>query len=151
MRMPDLLSHLASGYLFLPKLKTRAWFVVFLLGACLPDLATRPFYIIYPKLFWYVMPAHTPLGLLVLCFGLSGFFIAAQRKQVVLTLASGCTLHLLRDLLQRHMHGGYVLLFPFSWVIFEFGLFRSEISFYFLPLWLLLAGLMVWRMKRKNK
>ncbi len=149
--MPDLLSHMAAGYLLLAKIKSRAWFIVFLIGTCLPDLVTRPFYIIFPKLFWIVMPAHTPAGLFLLCLGLSGFFAARQRNRVFITLFAGCMLHLFLDLLQKHAHGGYVLLFPFSWDIFEFGLFYSEKSTDFLPLWLLLAGIIISRIKRKYK
>lgn len=149
--MPDLLSHLAAGYVFLPKIKSRGWFVIFLTGICLPDLATRPFYIIFPELFWYVMPAHTPVGLLVLSFGLSGLFIAAQRQRVFFMLTFGWALHLLLDLLQKHTHGGYVLLFPISWNIFEFGFFPPESSLFFLPLWLLIGSLILWRIKRNYK
>ena len=36
--------------------------VLFLVGNLLPDLLTRPFYAVFPKLYWAIAPLHTPVG-----------------------------------------------------------------------------------------
>ncbi|KAA3619529.1 MAG: hypothetical protein DWQ05_02050 [Calditrichaeota bacterium] len=149
--MPDLISHIATGYLFFPSFNHRAWFGLFVIGVCLPDLATRPFYILFPDLFWYVMPMHTPVGIVLLALGLSGLFVAGQRNQVFMLLMAGSALHLFIDLWQKHVHGGYTIFFPFSWDIYEFGYIWPHETLYFLPLWLSIAVLIILWQKRKNK
>lgn len=149
--MPDLISHIASGYLLKPKYKSPQWMGVFLVGICLPDLMTRPFYIIWPQLYWFVMPNHTPIGILLGCLLLSGFFIKEQRNRVFMTLLLGSMAHLALDLIQKHAHGGYALLFPISWQTFELGIFWPEQTLWFLPVWLSATAIIVaWR-HHKNK
>jgi hypothetical protein len=134
--MPDLLTHVivAEGcrrigwkdYLTL-------WFLV---GTVLPDLLTRPFTILLPGLYWWVMPLHTPLGLIFVCALLSRFFPHQQQSQIFYNLIGGAAVHLLLDVGQKHIGSGYQLLFPLSWSSYEIGLFWPETSLYLLPLWL---------------
>lgn len=150
--MPDLLSHLLSGHIAGTALRSnrRGWLAVLLLGVLLPDLLTRPIYILWPAAYWLVKPLHTPIGITLTCLALSAFFVRTQRNLALAMLFTGSGLHLLLDLLQKHLHGGYALLFPFSWRSFEFGLFWPEETLWGLPLWLLLYGFSCLLLKRKN-
>ena len=150
--MPDLLSHLLSARIAGTALRSnrRGWLVMLLFGALLPDLLTRPFYILWPATYWFVNPLHTPVGIFLTCLALSEFFIPAQRNVAFVMLLAGSALHLLLDLLQKHEHGGYALLFPFSWDRLEFGLFWPEQTLWGLPFWLLVYGLILWRNKYRK-
>lgn len=143
--MPDLISHIGSGYLAAAGYRRRNWMALFLFATTLPDLATRPLYIILPQSYWFLKPLHTPLGLLLLCFALSGLFAQQARNRVFLLLLAGCALHLLLDLFQKHLHGGYPLLFPLSWETFEIGLLWPAQTLYFIPVWFFVIFMIIMR------
>jgi len=104
----------------------------------LPDVLTRPFYILFPQTFWVVQPLHSPVGLLFLC-GLGALaFESSYRKTAFWNLLGGAYLHLFLDFFQKHVTNEYYSLFPFSWRTFEIGLFWPEESLAFIP-WVLLA------------
>jgi hypothetical protein len=134
--MPDLLTHImvAEGCRKIGwKGRLTPWFLV---GTVLPDLLTRPFTVLFPGFYWWVMPLHTPIGLLLVCTLLSRFYPRQQRSQAFSNLIGGAAVHLLLDVGQKHIGSGYQLLFPFSWSSYEIGLFWPETSLYLLPLWL---------------
>lgn len=148
--MPDLISHIASGYLARPNYRQRQWMFIFLFGTILPDIATRPIYILFPKSYWFVKPMHTPAGIFLMCLMLSGLFAPALRNKVLWHLLGGSALHLFVDLFQKHLQGGYPLAFPFTWRTFEFGLFWPEQMLWFIPLWVCGAAVVIVRKHRKN-
>ncbi len=136
--MPDLLTHFTAAYLI-----TRPWLVerfraIFYLGTVLPDLVSRPLYILFPKLAIYTVACHTPIFVLFFCLLLAELFVPQIRRQVLFFLLTGATLHFLLDALQKHLFGGYYWFFPFSWQSGEIGLFWPEDPLRFIPLWLLL-------------
>ena len=115
-------------------------------GTVLPDLVTRPLYIVLPQLYWFIKPLHTPIGIVLVCLLLSGFFVKHHRNRVFIYLLAGSALHLMFDLLQRHMHGGYPIFFPFSWAPWEFGVLWPEETLYFMPMWVgIIAFVIIWR------
>jgi len=131
--MPDLLTHSAAAYL-----AARRWFprpaaIFFIVGTMLPDVLSRPFYIIFPTLHWWVMPLHTPIGILIVCWIISGLFKAEDRKIVFIALLAGAMLHFLLDAPQKHLAAGYFWLFPFSWKTYEWGWWWSEDSVRLVP------------------
>jgi hypothetical protein len=144
--MPDLLTHSAAAYL-----TTRHWFgrpgiprataILFIVGTMLPDVLSRPFYILFPALHWWVMPLHTPAGMLIVCWVITGFFQAAERWRVFIALISGVLLHFVLDAPQKHIAAGYFWLFPFSWKTYEWGLWWSEDSVRILPGVILLVAI----------
>ena len=150
--MPDLLTHLALAEGVRQGIRPEAQTSWLLIGTVLPDILTRPVYITFPSTVWFVMPLHTPLGLLLVCTFISRCVSPPQRQQVFNHLAVGAALHLLLDICQKHMGGGYALLFPFSWSSFEIGLVWPETSLYLTPLWLALAaGLLARRLLRTRR
>ena len=131
--MPDLLTHFSVAYLLRRNAKTPHLRATFYLGAILPDIVTRPVYILYPKAFWAIMPLHTPIALTLLCLLISYVFHNSIRKIVFANLTLGVYLHLFLDLFQKHITPEYRWLFPFSWKAYEIGLFWPEASLYALP------------------
>lgn len=141
--MPDLLTHLALAEGARRGVRRKTLTSWFLIGTVLPDVLTRPFYITFPGLVWFVMPLHTPLGLVLVCAFISRCFAPPQRRQIFNHLAGGAALHLFLDICQKHIGGGYALLFPFSWSSVGIGLVWPETSLYLAPLWLALAAVLI--------
>ena len=150
--MPDLFTHFALAYL--PARATepaasppwRLWptAALFCLGAILPDLVSRgPGFL---GVNHYVTGAlHSPAVLLLVVYLLSLLFQARVRRLVFVSLASGVGLHLLLDLLQRHIAGGdYYWFFPFSWRSFALGLFWPSDSVLAIPALVLI--ILLWEM-----
>ena len=72
--MPDLISHIGFGYLVGARYKSRGWMALFLMATILPDVVTRTVYIVFPSMYWFIKPLHTPLGIFLLALLLSGIF-----------------------------------------------------------------------------
>ncbi len=135
--MPDLITHTAAAYLITRHQKYARYRVVFYLGAILPDILSRPFYILFPAASKISTATHTPIFIFVFCIFLSQFFQAPDRKSIFITLLSGSGLHFVMDFFQLHLLGGYYWLFPFSWNFYEIGLFWPDDAVRFIPFWLL--------------
>jgi hypothetical protein len=149
--MPDLLTHLALAEGVRRGVRGAGLTSWFLIGTVLPDVLTRSVYIPFPGLVWFVMPLHTPLGLVLVCAFISRCCSPPQRRQTFKHLSAGAALHLVLDICQKHMGGGYALLFPFSWSSVEIGLVWPETSLYLAPLWLALAAFLIghWLLRRQ--
>ena len=137
--MPDLITHLAGAYLAGKGFRLRRGIVLFSLGALLPDIVSRPLHIFWPRTFPVAQALHTPVVLFLICWLLSLFFRVDQRKTVFLLLGAGSLLHLLMDMFQKHLVGGYLWFFPFSCKARSFGFLSPESSLSFLPVTLLLV------------
>jgi hypothetical protein len=133
--MPDLLTHVMIAQGCRMAVRSAGLTPWFLVGTVLPDVLTRPFSIILPRLFWFSMPLHTPTGLFLICALISQLFPASNRRSVFYNLLGGAAVHLLLDMCQKHLAGSYYLFFPLSWRSVEFGLFWPEDSLFLLPLW----------------
>lgn len=151
--MPDLVTHTAAVYLvgrpFLEKDKR----VLLYLGAILPDLLVRPFYILFPRLYFYTLAVHTPVFMAVFLALAIEFFKPGMRKKALEFLALGIFSHFILDLLQKHISSGYFWFFPFSWHSFEIGLFWPHQTLPFIPVWLfsvLIIELIIQMRRRKN-
>jgi len=131
--VPDLITHTVLGYFLVRRWRHAAYAFLFLIGNMMPDLMTRPFYIMYSTSYWWVYPLHTPLGALVVCWGLTGLFNERDRRPVFLALAGGSMAHFALDMLQKHAGMGYVWFMPFSWGFTDWGLFRPEDALRWLP------------------
>ncbi len=128
--MPDLVTHLATGYVGAIPLRRRATLrLAFLTGVLLPDLLTRPFYILWPVTFEFVRPLHTPLTYAMACCLLTQSFAERQlRSAVLLGLLAGGALHFAADALQRQVLKPYLWLFPICRCETRWGLFSTEAS-----------------------
>lgn len=151
--MPDLLTHSAAAHL-----AARRWFprpaaILFVVGTMLPDVLSRPFYILFPILHWWVMPLHTPVGMAIVCWIITGWFKPEDRKTVFIALFAGAIFHFLLDAPQQHIAAGYFWLFPFSWTTYEWGLWWSEDTVQIVPWVILLVAIVeiiLYRRKAKR-
>lgn len=137
--MPDLLTHFVTAYGTRELEARRRLSYWFLIGAVLPDVLTRPWTIVMPSSYWFTMPFHTPIGLLLVSLSISLLVAGRVRSGVFFNLLVGSYLHVVLDILQAHIAGGYYLFFPFSWRSFEVGIMWPEDSLYLLPLWIVLG------------
>jgi hypothetical protein len=145
--MPDLATHLAAGYLVAETKRDTSWEAkaLFLVGNMLPDLLTRPFFALFPRLHWFFAPLHTPVGLILACGVASCAFEKRLRGVAFRALALGAGLHLLLDALQKRVVDAYGILFPLTWKDVYVGWFWPDESLYGLPVLLtvILAGIVI--------
>ena len=138
--MPDLVTHTtaawACGRAFLP----RPTLLLVLLGAQLPDLATRvPMLVLDRAEARWLLPLHTPVGLLLLSLLIAQLFTRSSRRVAFAALVGGGVTHLLLDAMQWNLRGSYHWLFPFSLWNGQLGWFSIEAAVPTVPLQL--AGL----------
>ncbi|MBC7187996.1 MAG: metal-dependent hydrolase [Calditrichaeota bacterium] len=131
--MPDLTTHLAFTHLVSRPIRLRGTRVPVYVGALLPDLLTRPFYILYPPAYYVVYTLHTPVAIALMVLLLTELCAEEIRRRVMAGLFAGVALHFALDLLQRQLGTGYYWLFPFSWKSFALGLFWPEESLRAVP------------------
>jgi cell division protein FtsW (lipid II flippase) len=131
--MPDLVTHVAAAYLLRKPLRISKYAAILFTGTILPDVLTRPFYILIPNLYWFVFPFHTPFLLTFVCWLISYLFEERVRRRIFMTLMAGVCLHLLLDLFQKNLIDANYWLFPFSDMKLSVGLFWQEHSVYAIP------------------
>jgi hypothetical protein len=147
--MPDLVTHIAVAHLLKRPFEIRnpskdhaPLRTIFYLGVMLPDLMSRPWYILFPPVKDWVLAFHTPLGMLLTCALLAMFFEKPIRKKVFYFLIFGTMLHFAMDCLQKQVTGNNFWLFPFSYRNFGFGLFWAGDAVAFVPAWIALVAVM---------
>jgi len=142
--MPDLITHVAISHLVRrPYELTRRnrdmmpFRSLFYLGTILPDILTRPFYILFPATYNWTFPFHTFLGIVLTILLISQFFDTSIRKRAFLNLTGGMGLHFLADGLQVQLHGNNFWLFPFSWKNFSYGIATAGQMIEYIPFWII--------------
>lgn len=141
--MPDLATHVVAAYLVVKaRPKWKGLMTPFLLGTVLPDVLTRPLYILFPAAFWFVFPLHTPLVLALVCYALSFLFEEHLRVKTFVAMYGGALFHIPLDLLQKSVTQAYAPLFPFSWASWSANLFWADESL------LILSALLVFVLVR---
>lgn len=150
--MPDLVTHTAAAFLLTKQQRFDRYRVFIYLGTILPDIISRPIYILWPEFYSYTVGIHTPLFILFSILLISEFFVSEIRRQIFGYLLLGACLHLLLDALQKHLVGGYFWLFPISWNTYSWGLYWPETMVRLFPFWLLIIVLfeIVTRIKRMD-
>jgi len=137
--MPDLMTHSLVAYLFVRHNHFERFRIFFYLGSIFPDIFSRPFYILMPKLYFYTVSIHTPAFIAVTGLIFIEFFKPEIRSMVRNYLFSGIGLHFFLDMLQKHQQDGYYWFFPFSWKSFEIPLLWPEEFLQLLPALLILV------------
>lgn len=148
--MPDLITHTFAAYLLTRTAPQRSFRYLFYLGTILPDILSRPVYILAPRWYEYTIAIHTPVFIALTILLLSEWFAADLRALVRKALFLGATLHFGLDIMQRHLGGGYLWLYPFSWRTFELGWFGPEASVGWVPVWIGLVGVIEARLYLKK-
>ena len=141
--MPDLITHVAIGHLIKRpfELKKSNPAIVplrtlFYLGTILPDILTRPWYILFPGTLEWTYPFHTPIGMVLTCSLLALLFESSLRKKAFYYLLGGAGLHFLLDGCQKHITYNEFWLYPFSWKGFGFRLFWAGDIIPYIPLFI---------------
>ena len=151
--MPDLVTHSFAAWLFTRPGHWQKAPLLFFLGAILPDLVSRPIYILFPMKQEYTVGMHTPL-FTILTGLLAAEGMAPELRRIArLSISGGIVLHFGLDIMQRHLVGGYYWFFPFSWRSFELGWFWPETTVPWIPVWLgaMLAGEIFLFLRRKRR
>ncbi len=159
--MPDLITHITFSHLIrrpldlLPSARSFASVhSLFYLGTLLPDLLTRPWYILFPVTRDWTVFFHTPFGMLITAGFLSLLFSPQLRKNAFLNLICGAGFHFLLDSFQKQVTGNNFWLFPFSYKNFGLGLAWAEDFLNFIPLWIglvILLELWLWKRRENNR
>lgn len=131
--MPDLSTHLALTHVVSRPVRLGSTRLPLYVGALLPDLLTRPFYILFPPAYFVVYTLHTPVATALAALLMAEFFAPELRSRVRTGLLLGSAFHFALDLLQKQMGTGYYWFFPVSWKSFSLGLFWPEESLRWLP------------------
>ena len=160
--MPDLITHLAfshlaiRGYQWIGKKTAFTPFrVLFYAGTILPDVVTRPVYILLPSTYDWTVALHTPLGAFTLSGLIALFFAPSARKKTFLFLATGCMSHFLLDAFQTQLIYNNYWFFPFSWKSVGWGIASAGTILEWIPVWILVIVIVegiVWLKKEsRNK
>ena len=149
--MPDLVSHAIIGLLLCELLNIKPKSLV-VLGALLPDLLSKfeLLHLFFPfgdRLYWILMPLHTPIGLILATFLVIHFFNYNKKRSYIL-ITLGWVSHILADwMINRHLYIGSFLWFPFSWKTSEIGIAWPE-EFYLVLIPLVAIYLLIRFLKR---
>ena len=129
--MADLLTHVAVANLCGKTSKEAQTRSVFIVGTCIPDIAYKGMHLLASSPTWQAEPSHSPLPLLLLCYGLALLFVESFRKRAFTALYLGGLLHILIDLGKNYFGQGVILWgFPFTMDRIELGLYRPEQAVY---------------------
>lgn len=141
--MPDLLTHVAISHLvrrpfdFSRKENNPVPFrILFYFGTILPDILTRPFYILFPITKDWTTPFHTPFGMLLTCALITFLFETSIRRKVFMNLLGGALFHFFLDTFQKHLTYNVFWLFPFSWKNDGFQFLGADEFLDLIPLWI---------------
>ena len=137
--MPDLITHFTAAYLLKLPRRWARFRVPFYLGAILPDLLTRPLYILFPPSIYVVYSLHTPIVTAVVCLLIAMFFDEEIRSGVRRNLLLGISLHYGLDIMQKYFFSGYLLFYPFSSKSLGLQLFWSEEALQLVPVWVIIV------------
>lgn len=146
--MPDWLTHVLIGWGIFNLLTLRisdidSFRPAIIVGSVLPDLwyAQMIVFQLGIDLSWYLYILHTPIGSVIMSLLIGLIFLKDNVwKRGTLFLMIGAIIHLILDVLLKHINGGHYLLFPFSLRLFELDLFWPE-SFAFLMIALIFWGI----------
>lgn len=137
--MPDLITHIAATHLIvkLPSIfRDRIlnyynnYKSFIFLGAIFPDLISKPFQYISPKLYNFSLPLHSPFVVLITAYILTRFIYIQNKNTSFYTIAIFSVFHILLDNLQKGLNPGYQIFFPFSLKRYGLNLISSEIYIY---------------------
>jgi len=165
--MADLVTHIAAAHILKRLSPWPQNALMFAMGTCLPDLLGRApamaIDLIYrffdsnpsPYLAFGLDALHSPIPFTLACLFIGLWWPLEHRIMVFRNLLVGGWLHMLIDLPQHHIDGGYRLLFPISWWSWELQWIGTEASLRVAPLLAAFAGLVElryrWRQSRDRE
>ncbi len=140
--MPDLITHVAASHLIRRGVEFSRrrpiplhFCTLFYLGTILPDILTRPFYILFPATHDWTIAFHTPVGMLFTT-GFLAMFFGRDRRNIFIALFTGAMGHFIVDTLQKKVTGNDFWLFPFSWKSVGWGVVWADDLIPYIPIWI---------------
>lgn len=132
MKVPDWLAHVLMAYLVCQVLGWRiksfdgANTALVVVGSLIPDLVKVGIVLgVLGVAAWDLLDAlHMPVGSLLSVALISAFFLRPREAFPFMVLGVGT--HYALDMLLRHVSGGMLMLFPFSWGRYQLGLIGCE-------------------------
>lgn len=133
--MPDAATHILIQILINQYLLIRRILPYTLFGAVAPDLLKGLTRWLPPEERWLFYPTHSPIFMLVFFYTISMLFHHKERLTLITGCLIGMVIHLLLDLFQINLGGGYYMpFFPLSFQTVTFDFYKPEASIYWLPL-----------------
>jgi hypothetical protein len=122
--MPDWFTHTLVGWITGKTTKQDVALVV--IGSLIPDLEKMNLAFNWlgvndPQ---FLVPLHTPVGALLVAGIIAVLFKDA--RNAFIPLGIGVSTHFILDFFLVHVHGGMLLLYPFSWGEWQYYLIRSD-------------------------
>ena len=137
--MPDAATHILIQILLNQFIMIRKILPYTLFGAVAPDLLKGFSRWFSPEYGWLFYPTHSPIFMLIFFYTISMLFHQKERLFLITGCLIGMTIHLLLDLFQINLGGGYYMpYYPLSFQRVSFGLFETETSIFWLPVTILL-------------
>lgn len=147
--MPDLAVHIAAASVIRRALPEGPGRLAVLIGTALPDIAYKFLNLGLQLPGDVAMPTHTPVGVLLMSYGVCLLFQEKERPAVFAGLLLGGLIQLLLDGCKANLGAGAIrLAFPFSWEAYGFELFQSENGIYFTIPAILIALLLEWQARK---
>ncbi len=154
--MPDWVTHILLGLIIAEILNVNKKSLV-VLGSILPDIVLKAYTIslLTPIpldfLFWFFYPLHTVAGVILFSFLVACLFRHSFKKSFMLIFI-GALFHILLDMTTKPMEYNIqgMLLFPFSWNAYSFGVFYSE-QYWLVALIMLAAYALIRYALRKHR
>lgn len=159
--MPDLITHMVFSHFIIRSFeqiknvsKYQHFRVLFYLGVILPDILTRPWYILFRDTYDWTVALHTPAGAVIICAILALLFEPGLRKMTFIYLTVGSLSHFVLDSLQTQLINNNYWFFPFSWKPIGYGIAGAGEIIEWIPAFLvavIVFEMILWFLNRRNR
>ena len=150
--MPDAATHILIQILLNQFIMIRKILPYTLFGAVAPDLLKGLGRWLPPQEGWLFYPTHSPIFMLIFFYALSLMFHKRERYFVIIGCFIGMLIHLVLDIGQINLGGGYYMpFFPISFKRVTLGFYETEASIFLLPLTILITIIAVFSRRIYDK
>ena len=150
--MPDGATHLLIQVIINQFSIFRNIFPYTLFGSIAPDLVKGFSRWLSPPERWIFYPTHSPIFMLVFFYALSLLFHEKERFFIIIGCFIGMLIHLVLDIGQINLCGGYYMpFFPISFKRVTLGFYETEASIFLLPLTILITIIAVFSRRIYDK
>ena len=150
--MPDAATHILIQILLNQFIMIRKILPYTLFGAVAPDLLKGFSRWFTPEYGWLFYPTHSPIFMLIIFYTISILFHQKERLFLITGCLIGMIIHLLLDLFQINLGGGYYMpFFPISFKRVTLGFYETEASIFLLPLTILITIIAVFSRRIYDK
>ena len=150
--MPDGATHLLIQVIINQFSLFRNIYIYTLFGSIAPDLSKILIRWLPPTERWLFYPTHSPIFMGIFFYSISMLFHQKERLFLITWCMAGMIIHLLLDLFQINIGGGYYMpFFPISFKRVTLGFYGTEASIFLLPLTILITIIAVFSRRIYDK